>query len=112
MRFIIPLVVVFLFGCNITGEATADLDSFAQCLTEKGATMYGSRFCSHCSDQKDMFGDSFQYIDYVECSEDKQACAEAGIRAYPSWVIDGDVVVGKQPLHKLAGLSMCSLSAP
>src|SRR5579884_3441002 len=33
-------------------------DSFAQCLTQKKATMYGLYWCEHCAEQKEMFGNA------------------------------------------------------
>ena len=32
--------------------------SLAQCLTEKEVIMYGTEWCSHCKNQKAMFGES------------------------------------------------------
>ncbi|MBW2967652.1 hypothetical protein KY362_04145 [Candidatus Woesearchaeota archaeon] len=84
-------------------------DEFAQCLTEKGAVMYGAYWCSHCKAQKRDFGEAFQYINYVECTEDKDVCTDAGIKGFPSWVIDGKVYSGRQPLERLAELTQCEL---
>ena len=66
-------------------------DSFAQCLSSKNAKMYGLYWCPHCADQKEMFGASFQKVDYVECAmKDKPgelapACKAAGVKLFPSW---------------------------
>ena len=62
-------------------------DSFAKCLTEKGAVMYGAKWCAHCIEQKDVFGDSFKYINYVECPDNINICLAAGINGYPTWII-------------------------
>ena len=37
-------------------------DSFAQCLTDNGAVMYGTYWCSYCNAQKGDFGDAFIYF--------------------------------------------------
>ncbi len=42
-------------------------DAFAQCLATKQAKMYGLYWCPHCIEQKEMFGESFHYVPYVEC---------------------------------------------
>lgn len=73
-----------LSTCPLTG----DKDIFAQCLTEKGWTMYGAEWCSHCKDQKNLFGDSFKYIKYIECPDNIQLCLDRGINAYPTWKIE------------------------
>ena len=44
-------------------------DVFAQCLAKAGATMYGASWCPHCQALKATFGNSFQYVKYVECPE-------------------------------------------
>lgn len=66
---------------------TSDKDAFAKCLTEKGWTMYGAEWCSHCKAQKALFGDSFQYIKYVECPDNTELCVAEGINGYPTWKI-------------------------
>ncbi len=42
--------------------AITGLDDFAKCLSEKGVTMYGAAWCSHCQNTKKTFGQSFQYV--------------------------------------------------
>ena len=108
------LLMIFLVGCSsITGKATdspGELDSFAKCLTEKNVKMYGTEWCSHCKNQKAAFGSSFQYVDFVDCDENRNECSSAGVTGYPTWKIDGQNYPGQQPLNKLASLSGCELS--
>lgn len=100
----LSIFLVILVGCS--GNEIS-LDSFAQCLTEKGAVMYGTEWCPHCQSQKALFGDSFQHIDYVNCELDKEACTKAGIKGFPTWEIKGKLYPGEQPLFKLSGLTKC-----
>ena len=62
-------------------------DVFAQCLTERGAVMYGASWCPHCQAEKAAFANSFQYIRYVECVTDPALCSGKGVDAYPSWLV-------------------------
>jgi len=92
----------------------SNLATFAQCLTDSGAKMYGAYWCSHCEAQKEAFGSAVEYIPYVECaiedSRDQAAiCAEAGIKGYPTWIIDGEQYSGVQTFEKLAQLTGCEL---
>ncbi len=111
------LLVLILLAFAVFGMSGGQkgYDEFAQCLTQKGFKMYGSVHCGHCNEQKTMFGDSWQYIDYVECSlpngpGQAEECRQAGIRAYPTWVLpDGTEVLGKQSFETLSGLSGCPL---
>ncbi|MCD4694349.1 hypothetical protein K8R62_03255 [bacterium] len=95
-----------------TGSAVQELgvyDNFAQCLTEKGVGMGGSPMCGHCKAQKELFGDSFQYIDYHVCDIDEW-CEKNNLIGYPSWAFpDGEILLGKQSLKKLSEKSGCEL---
>ena len=99
---------------NPSGE-TAELDvkNLAQCLTNGGAKLYTAYWCGHCQTQKAMFGEGLQYLAYIECdpggeNPDPEACTEAGIRAFPTWILgDGTELVGTQQLETLAAKTSC-----
>lgn len=92
-------------------QAAGKYDEFAQCLTEKGAVMYGADWCPHCQNQKKLFGASFQYVTYVECPDEPKRCVDAGITGYPSWIFaDGAKLEGEQSLLTLSDRSGCQLS--
>ena len=95
---------VFAAGC-----ATKDYTELAQCLTANGAVMYGTDWCSHCQDQKAKFGKGFEHVNYVNCDKEKQKCLEAGIRGYPTWIVNGVKYSGTQSLSRLASLAECEI---
>lgn len=83
------------------------LEKLAKFMTEKGMAMYGAYWCSHCQSQKELFGDAFQYVDYVECdpqgpSANPDECTAQGIEGYPTWIYQGQKYSGEQSLAKLA----------
>ncbi|MBU0626012.1 hypothetical protein KKG31_05255 [Patescibacteria group bacterium] len=85
--------MVVLSGCVKTPTniiASTNLNTFAQCLTDAGAKMYGTAACSHCLAQKVLFGDSFQYVNYIDCQEDPNACTDANINKVPTWAFADD----------------------
>jgi hypothetical protein len=90
-------------------------DNFAKCLTAKQAKMYGAYWCPHCAEQKEEFGKSFRYVNYVECAikdsrEMTAACKAAGIQHYPTWQFGTNPPVeGKFPLQELSDKTGCSL---
>lgn len=96
-------------------KPVSTLDSFAQCLTSKGAKMYGAWWCPHCADEKDSFGFAFQYVNYVECSLPNErkmndTCKRAGIKNFPTWEFsDRSRSEGTQPLDALAKKTGCKL---
>jgi len=106
------LLLIFLVGCVKNNE---QIDAFAKCISEKGAKMYGAYWCGHCMDQKQMFGKSFKYINYIECSLPNQggttqACQMAGIESYPTWDFQGkDRQTGVVSFEQLAAETGCTL---
>lgn len=113
--FYITIVVVILiiagaiFYSVQSNKNKPNYDLFAKCLTEKGATMYGAEWCAHCKAEKDRFGSSFQYVNYVECPENAVLCTEKGIQGFPSWIINGQTYEGEQGLQRLSDLTSCAL---
>lgn len=108
---IIGIAVLFWFVWRV-GEpgGNASVTALAQCLAERGAVMYGAEWCSHCQNQKNMFGDAFKYISYVECPKNPAQCLAAGINGYPTWTFPGGVrLEGEQELKKLAEAGECAL---
>lgn len=113
LKLIFPFLFILTILLVLTGCAknSTNYGSFAQCLSEKGAVMYGTEWCSHCKNQKEMFGDSFQYISYVDCDWNADQCSNAGVKGYPTWIIDGKMYSGEQKLERLASLTGCQLIA-
>jgi hypothetical protein len=81
--------------------------------------MYGAYWCPHCHSQKERFGEKAvsQILlaptnpVYIECSPEgrtapqAQVCQQAGITAYPTWIIEGEKYEGNLSLQQLAELS-------
>ncbi|MFQ6057202.1 MAG: thioredoxin domain-containing protein [Methanosarcinales archaeon] len=115
------LIIIILIAIGIVAWSTSgyfvkddnslsDLDKFAKCLTEKGATVYVSQYCGHCKHQKEIFGESFKYVNSVECTENQELCQKNGIRGVPTWILNGASYPGVQQLETLSSLTGCSLS--
>ncbi|MBM3281329.1 MAG: hypothetical protein FJY91_01065 [Candidatus Harrisonbacteria bacterium] len=110
------LLVGGLIGYQKYTESLPDkLDSFAQCLGEKGAKFYGAFWCPHCQDQKKVFGRSAKYLPYVECSTADgrgklQVCLDERVDGYPTWKFaDGTAVSGLASTEILAQKTDCTL---
>ncbi len=85
-------------------------EGLARHLAASGARFYGAYWCPHCQDQKAVFGRAARALPYIECdprgvAAQPQACAAAGIRAYPTWDIGGKRYEGFLSLEELARLS-------
>jgi len=114
---VLALIVLGVMGYFVYAEQQkpGELDEFAQCLTDKGATFYGAFWCPHCQSQKAMFGKSEKLLDYIECStpdgeSQTEECTEAGIESYPTWEFeDGTRETGEVPLETLSEKTSCPL---
>ncbi len=105
---ILLIVLVLLTACSRTPTSnTVKEQSLAQCLTEKGATMYGTEWCGYCKRQKELFGDDFKDINYIDCDKNSQECNMMGIDGYPTWIINNEKYPGLQSFEKLASLTGC-----
>lgn len=93
-------------------EVMPDLD-FAECLTSKGAVLYGAFWDSSTKKQKDAFGATIDDITYVECGVEgdfraqEVVCSDADILAYPTWVINDVKHMGIMSSDQLSALTGC-----
>lgn len=112
LLFVVGLLV--LSGCG-PKYPQEQVDTFAQCLTEQGAVMYGTFWCPHCANTKKLFGPSFQYIDYVECdprgeNEQSELCIEKGIDKYDTWEFtDGSRLISEPTFAQLGEKTGCAV---
>ena len=96
---------------NSTNPDQDKAAGLATYLTEKGYKLYGTVWCSHCQDQKEMFGTSSDKLNYIECStpdgaSQSEVCAQENIELYPTWGLpDGTKMPGVMTLQQLADLS-------
>jgi len=101
-RKIIGIIAFLLIGITILGVyavfAPGDYDEFAKCLTEKGVIMYGEDWCQYTNAQKNMFGNSFKYVNYE---------VKLNLKVRPTWVIDGKTHETVQSFERLSELTGC-----
>lgn len=102
------VVIVLAVKFALTGGAAINgnsAEAIAKCLTGKGVMMYGSQYCPHCVQQKEIFGDAFEFIDYIECTENPSFCKN--LDGVPAWDISGKIYYGTKSLEELASLAGC-----
>jgi uncharacterized membrane protein/glutaredoxin len=112
---LIVVVALHLHYAGYLGKTPAPEDPWirglAEHLAKTDAKFYGASWCPHCREQKESFGASAHRVPYIECSPggpkgpSARACVEAGIKTYPTWIIDGQRHVGTQTLENLAQYS-------
>ena len=103
MKKWIPLfIIIVLVGGVVSfvvysNARPGKYDTLAQCINKSGATFYGAWWCPHCAAEKADFGKSAKLLPYVECQtadqKQTQACTDAQIEGYPTWVIPKPIVI-------------------
>ncbi len=94
---VVALHLVFYSGVSVGASGKEDpwMKGLATHLEETGVKMYGAFWCPACESQKELFGTSAHRIPYVECSPAGRSgpvaskCLAAGVRSYPTWIING-----------------------
>jgi len=99
--FLFSLLVIV--GCSNNNPANEEI---IKCIGQK-VTLYVSEGCTHCVKQKQILGEIIKYIDLIDCSENSQACQNAGIRYVPTWIINGEKITGAQTIEVLKTLTGC-----
>lgn len=85
--------------------STPDQLALVEHLRRSGVVFYGAWWCPACFKQKNMFGqEAGNQLPYVECEkteEQQERCGQAGITAYPTWVMGSQRLEGLQTLEAL-----------
>jgi len=113
IAIIFGLIALIIIGVLIfvPHQPAANMNDFAKCLSGKGAVLYKSLNCPFCQKEIEAFGDSFRFVQHVDCLQEPQKCLDAGIRGTPTWVFsDGRKFEGLQGVEKLSQESGCPLN--
>jgi hypothetical protein len=110
---ILTVSLLVLSGCGEVKDGK--YAEIAKCLTEKGVKFYGAYWCSHCAEQKKLFGDDMRYVNYVECdprgqNPKRDECVAAGVQSYPTWFFPGqELDVGTKDPVEIAKKANCDV---
>ena len=121
--YIFVILIIIVLGGIVALRYYAEPPSnpylgFAQCVKESGASFFGAFWCSHCIEQKRLFGRAEKELPYVECSTPDrsnrtQICIDEEIESYPTWRFGDDTeLTGVQTLTTLAEKTDCPLPDP
>jgi hypothetical protein len=105
------ILIVILIGLSVSAQIKkpGKYDEFANCLTEKGAVIYGNDFCSYTMKQLGFFGKSQKLLNYVKCINNEELCNSKGVDITPTWEINGETYSGVQTFEALAAYSGCEV---
>jgi len=103
------IVIAILITISSLFSSSSDYSTFAECLTTNGAVMYGTSWCGYCQNQKNLFGDGFEKIKFIDCDSERETCILDGIQGYPTWIINKVKYPGIQSLERLSEITGCPL---
>ena len=95
----------------ITSESTKESIAFAKYLKDNGVVKYSAYWCPNCLNQGELFGkQAYKELNVVECARDgknsqTQLCIDKEILGFPSWEINGKIIIGVQSLEELSKLT-------
>ena len=95
----------------VTSESTNESIAFAKYLNENGVIKYSAYWCPNCLQQSELFGkQAYKELNVVECARDgknsqTQLCIDKKIKGFPSWEINGEIILGVQTLEELSKLT-------
>ncbi|MBU1029021.1 MSCRAMM family adhesin SdrC [Patescibacteria group bacterium] len=100
-------------SCEDLGKLSDPINVLACCLTESGAVLYGTPWCTYCGIQRRLFHEYAVLLTYVDCWDAETdtltaECADLDLVGFPTWIFgDGNLVVGLQHYIQLAEYSGC-----
>lgn len=105
--FLLAFAVLF-FTLSSKEEPKEDtIGKLINCMQGKTIIFYGTDTCPVCQKQKELFGERFDKIMYVNCHELLEFCNAEKIRKVPTWLINGEHYVGYKSAEELMELIEC-----
>ena len=95
----------------VTSESTRESIELAKYLSDNGVVKYSAYWCPNCLSQGELFGkQAYRELNVVECARDSinsqtQLCIDKKIRGFPTWEINGKLILGVLSLKELTKLS-------
>ena len=95
----------------VTSESTKESIDLAKYLNDKGVVKYSAYWCPNCLNQSELFGrQAYKELNVVECARDginsqTQLCIDKKIQGFPTWEINGKLILGVLSLRELSKLT-------
>lgn len=102
---IILIILIIVLSILIISRDINEVDeSIAKCIGEN-SVLYVQLGCSHCEKQKDLFGESAEYLNIIDCYYSPILCEN--ISATPTWIINNSEYKGTYSIEDLQSLTGC-----
>jgi len=95
----------------VTSESTRESIKLAKYLKDNGVVKYSAYWCPNYLNQSGLFGkQAYRELNVVECAIDgiknqTQLCNDKKIKRFPTWGINGKLILGVHSLKELSKLT-------
>tara|TARA_A100001035_G_scaffold86323_1_gene67033 strand:- start:112 stop:501 length:390 start_codon:yes stop_codon:yes gene_type:complete len=95
----------------VSSESTKEAIELAKYLNNNGVVKYSAYWCPNCLNQSELFGkQAYRVLNVVECARDgknskTQLCIDKKIKGFPTWEINGKLILGVLSLKELSKLT-------
>ena len=95
----------------VTSESSKESIELAKYLNDMGVVKYSAYWCPNCLNQSELFGkQAYKELNVVECARDginskTQLCIDKRIKGFPTWEINGKLILGVLSLKELSKLT-------
>ena len=95
----------------VTSKSTKESIKLAKYLNDTGVVKYSAYWCPNCLNQSELFGkQAYKELNVVECARDgiksqTQLCIDKKIKGFPTWEINGKLILGVLSLKELSKLT-------
>ena len=95
----------------VSSESSYESLALAKYLKKKGVIKYSAYWCPNCLYQGELFGkQAYNELNVVECARNgknsqTQLCIDKNIKGFPTWEINGKLILGVLSLKELSKLS-------
>jgi hypothetical protein len=100
---IFAIIIIAYFSLQKPTPVLTDSE-LIQCIGEN-SILYVQVGCSHCEDQKDLFGDNIEHINKIDCFFEPEECE--GVQGVPSWKMGNEILLGVKTIDELKELTGC-----
>lgn len=105
MSIILVILIIGIFSIKLFYKESAT-ESLTKCISNN-SHLYSFTGCSHCQEQRRLFGDYYNLLSVTDCINDTQECVHMNVTATPSWYINDTMYVGYKSLKQLKELTGC-----
>jgi len=101
---ILAVIILAYAVLSTTKPNPPTSEDVVKCIGEK-STLYVQLGCHACETQEELFGESYEMLNVVDCFYEREKCE--GIRVTPSWKVNGELMEGVKSIEKLKELTGC-----